>query len=120
MLALLLMPSERSIAISWAGVTLCSLEMMLLMGLPGMIRGRKKFSERAAHRVSRKKPARRMMNLIVVRGLSSLILAAFGEAVAVVAAAPRRAPLAPPFSGSRYDAGFVLCRSQPQPRYMGS
>jgi hypothetical protein len=45
---------------------------MLLMGLPGMIRGRKKFTERAAHSVSRKKPARRMMNLIVARGLSSL------------------------------------------------
>src|SRR5215469_2671457 len=67
MLALLLIPSERSIASSWAGVTLCSLEMMLLIGLPGMIRGRKKFSERAAHSVSRKNPARRMMNLIVLR-----------------------------------------------------
>src|SRR5215813_7852824 len=82
MLALLLIPSERSIASSWAGVTLCSLEMMLLMGLPGMIRGRKKFSERAAHSVSRKKPARRMMNLIVVPAVE--------EAMAVVAAAPGR------------------------------
>jgi hypothetical protein len=39
-----------------------------------MTRGRKKFSERAAHNVSRKKPARRMMNLIVDRGLSSFVL----------------------------------------------
>src|SRR5215469_4677720 len=117
MLALLLIPSACSIARSWAGVTLCSLEMMLLMGLPGMIRGRKKLSDRAAHSVSRKKPARRMMNLIVVRGLSSLVLvlvAAFEEAVAVVAAAPGSAPLPPLLSGSRYDAGLMLSRSQPQ------
>jgi hypothetical protein len=41
--------------------------MMLLIGLPGMIRGRKKFSDTAAQSVSKKNPARRMMNLIVVR-----------------------------------------------------
>src|SRR5215469_7714204 len=112
MLALLLMPSARSIAISWAGVTLCSLEMMLLMGLPGMIRGRKKFSERAAHSVSTKKPARRMMNLMVGRALSRCG-AALAESVAVVAAVPS-APLPPLLSGFRYDAGLMLSRSQPQ------
>src|SRR5215467_12660709 len=89
MLALLLMPRACSIARSWAGVTLCSFEMMLLMGLPGMIRGRKKFSERAAHSVRRKNPARRMMNLIVLTAFrpSSFVR---GGMPAVVTAVPGR------------------------------
>src|SRR5215475_5711070 len=117
MLALLLMPSACSIARSWAGVTLCSFEMMLLMGLPGMIRGRKKFSERAAHRVSRKNPARRMMNLIVL-GASSLVLRPAGSAGRGDGGA-EGAGLAPPSPRlvallRRYDAGLMLSSTQPQ------
>src|ERR1700679_656271 len=105
MLAVLSRPSERSIATSWAGVTLCSLAMMLLMGFPGMTLGRKKFSVRAAHSVSTKKPARRMMNFIVVGGLSSLVLVGAPLLVSpyarAVAAVPSGAAATAP-TGSRY------------------
>src|ERR1700722_10936336 len=81
--------------------------MILSAGLPGISRGRKKFSDRAAHRVTRKNPARRMMSLMAVLGLSS------GAAMTAAHAEQRGCHRG--FGCAAYDlTGWMWSRSQPQ------